>query len=63
MKTVGEAIEKINYIQALAQSLEVFAENVPDEHMADALSDAAEQLECYIMAIRSMPLKKEVPEI
>ena len=63
MKTVGEAIEKINYIQALAQSLEVFAENVPDEHMADIMTDASEQLECYIMAIRSMPLKKEVPEI
>lgn len=63
MKTVGEAIEKINYIQALAQSLEVFAENVHDEHKSDLLSDASEQLECYIMVIRSMPLKKEVPEI
>lgn len=63
MKTVGEAIEKINRIQSLANALEGFAETVQDEHMADALSDAAEQLECYIMAIRTMPLKKEVPEI
>lgn len=63
MKTVGEAIEKINRIQKLANDLEYFADKVSDESMADIMSDASEQLECYIMTIRTMPLKKEVPEI
>lgn len=60
MKTVEEAIEKINHIQSLVNALEGFAETVQDEHMADALSDAAEQLECYVIMIRQIPLKKEV---